>query len=133
MIIAIIIIFITLILHIILAILGIITFVLPFQIATAIQWLFSSVGILNGWFPVQTLMKAMAFLITFFLFFYGIKIVFWIISFIPGIGHKDLPKMSQTDVLDLREQPAQNRNVLNFRRWKSGNKGRRNISMKDIR
>lgn len=59
------------------SILGAITWTIPSQIADAISWAFSQLHYLDIFFPVDTLMQAIGFYITFLALYYGIKITMW--------------------------------------------------------
>lgn len=104
-------------------------FVMPEQFTTAIEWLFQSVHTVDGIFPVSTLLSATIVLLIFFSLFYTLKIILWLISFIPGVGHKDLPKISERNNIDLTPSGHNQVNLRN--RFHS--KGRRSRNTRDIR
>lgn len=85
-------------------------FIVPTQVSDAIRWVFSNVYLLSGVFPVDELLTAVSTLLTFFTFWYIFKLILFFVSFIPGIGHKNHPRISE-DALDLSGRT----NSLNLR------------------
>ena len=97
--------------------LSIITFIIPSEFQNGLNYLFSSVMMFNGIFPVQDLLTAFVTFITVWTLKYTVKLILLGISLLPGVGHKELPGM--------RDVPE--KNILNLRKGNSINlaKGRR--------
>jgi len=69
-----------------------ISYVFPTQFYDAISYFITGANQLKGIFPIQTLFTAFTSLLYFWTLWYTIKLIMWIISFVPGINHKKLPK-----------------------------------------
>lgn len=116
----------SLILNLIANFLSLIQYTIPPQIITSISALASLLNYFNGIFPIDTLFLCISFLITFYIFWYTIKVFLFAFSLIPWIGSKtELPK---ENILDLRRSATNSRNTINLR-----NRPKGTIGMKDIR
>lgn len=71
-----------------------IVFVMPLSWSTAISYFVSKLAVLENFFPVSTLMADLGIILVFLGIWYGIKIVFWIMQFIPGFKHESTPKLN---------------------------------------
>jgi len=108
---------------------NILGFLVPSQIQYYVTWALGYVNIFSGIFPVSDLLSAIFTIMTAWVTIYGVKLILWIIGFIPTIGHKELP-VSPTNTVDLRPS-LKGRNVLNL---SGGRKGRNKMrSTRDIR
>jgi len=85
------------ILNIISILLGAFSYIIPSQITDAITYLFSTIHILDGVFPVDTLLLASTTILTVWGFIYLARIFLWFIAFIPGVGHHELPGIHKYD------------------------------------
>lgn len=70
---------------------GIVQFVLPAEIENAIIYVFDKLNYFRGFVPITDLLNALSILITFFTFWYLIKIFLWLFSLLPWIGKTTEP------------------------------------------
>jgi len=109
------------ILQIISTILGAFSVIIPEAVENAFTWAFSSIGYLSGIFPVADLIYGFLVLLSIWSFVYLIRIFLWLISFIPGVGHHELPSLHYRAGEDSAGGIKNIRKQLNFR---NKNKGR---------
>lgn len=91
------------------------------HVETALAWLFSGVHYFDGVFPVTDLFTAFYALIVFWGLIYFAKIILWLIGFIPGVGHHDLPEHTA----QYQTNPGKSPHVLDLRRKRGKNIDRR--------
>ena len=72
------------------------TTLIPNNITDAMEWFFSKAMTFNGIFPIVTFGTALITVISVYLAKYTIKIMLWLVSFIPFIKYHELPHMSET-------------------------------------
>jgi hypothetical protein len=72
------------------AVIGIVTFVAgsfsmvyPVEVKNSLEYFFGKFAVLENFFPVSTLMTALGTILTFLGFWYGLKLVLWVIGLIP--------------------------------------------------
>lgn len=71
-----------------------ITFAIPTQINTSIEYILSLFGHLKGVFPVDVAFQAFVVYLNFILLLYSWKIVKWVYAHLPWFGkHQPLPKL----------------------------------------
>lgn len=104
--------------------------IMPDQFQTALSYFFGTVNVISPIFPVATLMSCLLVILSAWLVKIGLKIVLWFLSWIPGIGHHDLPKILDSDpnTLNLRERGS---NTIDLRHRLF--KGRKSKNTRDIR
>lgn len=105
-------------------------FVMPSQFQTALAYFFNATTIMSPIFPIQDLMAVLIVLLSAWGVKIGIKIILWLIGFIPGIGHKDLPQILNSDPNTLNLQ-RHGRNTIDLRHTTF--KGRKARNTRDIR
>lgn len=75
-------------LSIVTGLLGLLSFIVPVQIQTAIETAIASVAYFTGVLPVQNIMTAMLAFLTFLITWYGVKLAFMLFHMIPWVGKK---------------------------------------------
>lgn len=73
------------------SILSVINLALPSGIETSLTYVFGTLRYMIPIFPVADLMICIVFVLSAWSLIYGFKIVMWITSYIPWLGHRDLP------------------------------------------
>lgn len=82
------------ILNIISYLLGGLGLLLPSQISNAITAVISYVWYFDGLFPVSALMSAFLSVLLVWIAMYGVKLVLWVLKFIPSVNNIALPQHS---------------------------------------
>lgn len=66
--------------------LSVIDFIIPDKWTEAVEYMFSNLGILQGFFPVAELLQVFGWFYSFLIVWYGFKGVIWIYGMIPYVG-----------------------------------------------
>jgi len=91
MITALLILFAVLIMNIFYAVLSGFNLLVPIGVQESFAYVFGTAKYLIPIFPIADLMIVLSFVLVAWSFIYGFKIVMWITSYIPWLGHRDLP------------------------------------------
>lgn len=75
--------------------------VIPEQVPNAFLWLFGNLNYFNGIFPITALVSATLMVLSVWFAKYAVRIVLWLLAFIPGFKHNPLPDELH-HVTDLR-------------------------------
>jgi hypothetical protein len=101
---------------------SLVTVAIPQGFIDTLNTAFASLNALSGFFNTSTFIEALIWYLTVFSTYYAVKGIIWLVGFIPGVGQRGLPTMSE-HVLDLSARGGHN--VLDLRRGIKQSKGRR--------
>ena len=75
------------------------------EISDAITYFISHLAYAHYFFPVDTLMEAFGYVLSFLMFWYTVKMVLFMFSFAPFVGRKiDLPTLHSSSLGDNYEE-----------------------------
>ena len=66
-------------------------FAIPADISNSIEMLIAYTGYFSGIFPIDTLFQAFGIILNAWDLMYLVKLIIWILGFIPTIGHNRFP------------------------------------------